>query len=47
MEKYAEGGYLHLWLNSERYIQGLAALRSIIHDESRLRIMCSQAALNS
>ena len=40
LEKYAEGGYLHLWLNSERNIQGLASLRALIHDESRLRSLC-------
>ena len=39
-EKYAEGGYLRLWLNSERNVQGLAALRAIIHDEQQLRDLC-------
>jgi uncharacterized protein len=39
-EKYAEGGYMKLWLNSERNVQGLAALRSLIHDEPRLRALC-------
>ena len=39
-EKYAEGGYLKLWLNSERNVQGLAALRAIIHDEPRLHSLC-------
>ncbi len=41
-EKYAEGGYLHLWLNSERNVQGLAALRSIIHNEPELRKLCRE-----
>ena len=40
LEKYAEGGYLHLWLNSERNVQGLASLRNIIRDEMQLRKMC-------
>ncbi len=40
-EKYAEGGYLKLWLNSERNVQGLASLRSLIKDETRLRALCS------
>ena len=39
-EKYAEGGYLKLWLNSERNVQGLAALRALIHDEPELRRLC-------
>lgn len=39
-EKYAEGGYLKLWLHSERNVQGLAALRSLIHDEPHLRTLC-------
>ena len=41
-EKYAEGGYLHLWLNSERNVQGLAHLRDIIRDEARLRALCRE-----
>ena len=41
-EKYAEGGYLHLWLNSERNVQGLAELRALIHDEHRLRFLCRE-----
>lgn len=39
-EKYAEGGYMKLWLHSERNVQGLAALRSLIHDEPHLRTLC-------
>ena len=41
-EKYAEGGYLKLWLNSERNVQGLAALRAIIHNEQELRKLCRE-----
>ena len=42
MEKYAEGGYMHLWLNSERNMRGLAALRAIISNEERLRALCEE-----
>ena len=41
-EKYAKGGYLHLWLNSERNVQGLAQLRTLIHDEPHLRSLCRE-----
>ena len=41
-EKYAEGGYLKLWLHSERNVQGLAELRSLIHDEPHLRTLCRE-----
>ena len=41
-DKYAEGGYLHLWLNSERNVQGLAALRAMIHNEPELRNLCRE-----
>ena len=41
-EKYAEGGYLHLWLNSERNVKGLADLRAIIRDEEQLRELCKE-----
>lgn len=41
-EKYAEGGYMKLWLHSERNVQGLAALRSLIHDEPHLRTLCGE-----
>ena len=40
LEKYAEGGYMHLWLNSERNVRGLETLRAIIRDEERLRALC-------
>lgn len=42
LEKYAEGGYMRLWLNSERNMQGLQALRNIIRDEQQLRALCKQ-----
>ncbi|MBR1877388.1 MAG: HD domain-containing protein [Paludibacteraceae bacterium] len=42
LEKYAEGGYMHLWLNSERNVQGLKNLRAIIRDEARLRQLCRE-----
>ena len=40
LEKYAEGGYLRLWLNSERNVRSLQTLRSIIRDEAQLRNLC-------
>ena len=42
LEKYAKGGYMRLWLNSERNMQGLQALRDIIRDEQQLRALCKQ-----
>ena len=36
-EKYAEGGYLKLWVPESRNVEGLALLRDIIHNKSRLR----------
>ena len=42
LEKYAEGGYMRLWLNSERNVQGLKNLRAIIRDEARLRQLCRE-----
>ena len=42
LEKYAEGAYLRLWLNSERNVQGLQALRDLIRNESALRSLCEQ-----
>jgi HAD superfamily hydrolase (TIGR01549 family) len=41
-EKYSEGGYLHLWLNSERNVRGLAELRAMIHNEQELRRLCRE-----
>ena len=41
-EKYAEGGYLKLWLNSERNVQGLTELRAMIHNEPELRKLCRE-----
>lgn len=42
LEKYAEGGYMRLWLHSERNVRSLEELRAIIHDENRLRALCEQ-----
>lgn len=42
LDKYAESGYLRLWLNSERNVQGLATLRDIIRNEPRLRELCQE-----
>ena len=41
-EKYAEGGYMRLWLNSERNVQGLETLRTIIRNDDQLRTLCLQ-----
>ena len=41
-DKYAEGGYIRLWLNSERNVRGLNALRDIIRNEPHLRTLCLQ-----
>ena len=40
LEKYAEGGYMKLWLNSERNVRSLEQLRAIIRDEQQLRALC-------
>lgn len=40
LDKYAEGGYMRLWLNSERNVRSLNELREIIKNESRLRSLC-------
>ena len=42
LEKYAEGGYMRLWLNSERNVRSLEALRTIIRNEPLLRSLCEQ-----
>lgn len=36
-EKYAEGGYIKLWLKDSPNVAPLAELRALIHDEVRLR----------
>ena len=41
-EKYSEGGYMRLWLNSERNVRSLEELRAIIRDEARLRALCRE-----
>lgn len=42
LDKYAEGGYMRLWLNSERNVRSLEALRAIIRDEKQLRTLCKE-----
>ena len=42
-EKYDEGGYLKLWISESRNADGLAELRAIIHNKSRLRAMFEAA----
>ena len=41
LEKYAEGGYLRLWMHSARNEQGLRDLRAVISDKPRLFRICS------
>ena len=36
-EKYAEGGYLKLWIPESDNARQLAALRELIHDTGKLR----------
>lgn len=36
-EKYAEGGYIKLWIPESRNAKKLAELRLIIKDDSKLR----------
>lgn len=42
MAKYAEGGYMKLWLNSERNTKALAKLRTVIRDKEQLKTLCRQ-----
>ena len=42
-EKYDVGGYLKLWIPESRNADGLARLRDIIHEKSRLRAMFEAA----
>ena len=42
-EKYDEGGYLKLWIPESCNALGLAELRAIIHEKSRLRAMFEAA----
>lgn len=42
LEKYAEGGYMRLWLNSERNLRNLEELRNIIRNEPQLRTLCQE-----
>ena len=42
LEKYAEGGYMRLWLNSKRNVEGLTKLREIIDDKKLIREICER-----
>ena len=42
LEKYAEGGYMHLWLNSKRNVDGLTKLREIIGDKEYMKTICER-----
>jgi uncharacterized protein len=42
LEKYAEGGYMRLWLNSKRNVEGLTKLREIIGDKGLMREICER-----
>lgn len=42
LDKYAEGGYMKLWLNSERNMRSLEELRAIIANEEELRSICKK-----
>ena len=42
LEKYAEAGYMRLWLNSERNTKSLKELRALISDEAKLRSLCKE-----
>ena len=42
-EKYDVGGYMKLWIPESRNAEGLARLREIIHDKSRLKEMFEAA----
>ena len=41
LEKYAEGGYMQLWLHSKRNVEGLKALRAIINDKEHMKNICA------
>jgi uncharacterized protein len=42
LEKYAEGGYMRLWLNSKRNVEGLTKLREIIEDKEYMKSICER-----
>ena len=42
LEKYAEGGYMRLWLHSKRNVEGLIALRAIIDDKEYMKTICKR-----
>ena len=41
LEKYAEGGYMRLWLHSKRNVEGLTALQAIINDKEHMKNICA------
>ena len=42
LEKYAKGGYMRLWLNSKRNVEGLARLRAIIDKKEYMKTICKR-----
>ena len=42
LEKYAEGGYMRLWLNSKRNVEGLTKLREIIGNKEYMKTICER-----
>jgi hypothetical protein len=42
LEKYAEGGYMRLWLNSKRNVEGLTRLREIIGNKGLMKEICER-----
>ena len=42
LEKYAEGGYMRLWLNSKRNVEGLTKLREIIDNKGLMKEICER-----
>ena len=41
-EKYADGGYMRLWLQSKRNVEGLNVLRAIINDKEHMKNICAK-----
>ncbi len=42
LKKYADGGYMRLWLHSKRNVEGLTALRAIIDDKEYMKTICKR-----
>ena len=42
LEKYAEGGYMRLWLHSKRNVDWLTKLREIIEDKEYMKTICER-----